>query len=88
MELWTIVPAIWIATWLMIVSKTYPLIRYMVVETESGGLITSWKYTHMIIYAIMLFFITPLCWQLAFREELRRRWCITYVKAILQDNTI
>ena len=88
MELWTIVPAIWITTCIMIVSRTYPLIKFMVDETEEGGLIMSWKYTHMILYAITVMFITPLCWQIAFKEEARTKWCIAYVKSILQEQNI
>ena len=85
MELWTVVAAVWISTWLMIVWRTYPIINYMVTDTQGGELIVSWKHTHMVIYVVTLLLITPLCWQIAFSEDVRKRWCVAYIRELCRS---
>ena len=87
MELWTIVLAIWITTWLMIFGRTYPLVKYMISNTIGGEVIVRFKYSHMVIYAITLFIITPPCWKIAFSEEYKRKWCVAYVREVCRSKT-
>jgi|TARA_B100001093_G_C26480186_1_gene864496 hypothetical protein len=87
MELWTVVSAVWISTWLMSVYRTHPIISYMAKLTPGGELIVRYKYTHMVIYVVMLLVITPLCWQLAFSEDARRRWCRAYIRELCRSKT-
>jgi len=35
----------------------------------------------------MLLVITPLCWQLAFSEDARRRWCRAYIRELCRSKT-
>jgi len=85
MEFWTLVPAVWLSTWAMSVYRTYPIISHIVKDTPGGELIVSWKYTHMVIYVVTLLLITPLCWQLAFSEEHRKRWCVAYIRELCRS---
>jgi hypothetical protein len=85
MELWTVVPAVWITTWVMCVYRTYPLIRQLILNEAGAELIVSYKYIHMIIYGVMVFIMTPFAWKIAFSDDLRARWCIAYVIAICRS---
>ena len=82
MEVWTMVSALWLSTWAMCYGRTAFIITHMVEQKEGGELIVGYKYTHMVIYAITLFFITPLIGQVAVFEKPRKRWCVAYVNAI------
>ncbi len=85
MEVWTIVSALWLSSWIMCIVRTYPIIFRMVENTEGGELIVSYKYTHMMIYAICLFIITPLIWSIIYNDSNRQRWCIAYVVQICRS---
>jgi len=82
MELWTIASALWLSTWAMCYGRTAFIIAHMVSIREGGELIVSYKFTHMVVYALLLFPMTPFIWQLAVFEDSRKRWCVSYVNAI------
>ena len=85
MELWTIVPAVYVTTWIMNVYRTYPLIRKLVINQPGAELIVDYKYLHMIIYGTLLLFMTPIVWKLAFSDDHRNRWCASYVNSICRS---
>mgnify|MGYP003625908286 CR=1 FL=1 len=87
MELWTIVPVVWITTWIMAGYRTYPIIRKLVIDQPGSKLIVDFKYLHMLIYGTLLFIMTPFVWKLAFSDDIRKRWCISYVDAVCRSKT-
>ena len=72
MELWTIVPVVWITTWIMSWYRTYPIIRLLVINQPGAELIVDYKYLHIIIYGTLLFIMTPFVWKLAFSDDHRK----------------
>ena len=86
MELWTIVPAVWVSTWVMCVCRTYPLVRYMIEQTPGGELVVGYKYTHMVISIVCLFFITPFISAVVLNERQRKNWCVAYVAQVCKEN--
>jgi hypothetical protein len=87
MEVWTIVPAVWLTTVAMCVGRTYPLISKMLETTPGGELIVDYKYIHMITYMVCMFVISPFCWQIAFFDEPRQKFVVSYVHAIVRNKT-
>ena len=87
MEIWTVVSAVWLSSWIMCVIRTYPIILRMIETTEGGELIVRHKYSHMIIYVICLFIITPLIWSIIYNDNNRKRWCVAYVIQICRNKT-
>ena len=82
MTLWTIL-SFWIATWLMIVWKTYSVSMRLIELDPRGVYIIKYKVLHSIVYTLCIFFIVPFIWQVALFEESRRKWVLAYVDGIL-----
>ena len=85
MEVWTVVSSVWLTTWTIAVFRTYPIIIKLVGSYEGGKLIVSYKLTHAFIYIVSMFFICPFVWQLCFFEEPRRKFVLSYGKAIVKE---
>jgi len=85
MEVWTIVSAVWLSSWGMCILRTYPKISRMIKTTPGGELIMGFKYTHMAIYALCIFVLTPLIWTIILSETQRKAWCVSYVAQICRS---
>jgi len=80
MELWTLLVSLWLATWILVVGRTYKYIRQL---TEEDELISKFNKLHAVIYSVSMFFITPFVWQIVIHDGYRENFVIAYVHAIL-----
>jgi|TARA_B110000259_G_scaffold183183_1_gene228069 hypothetical protein len=58
----------------------------MIEQTPGGELVVGYKYTHMIIYIVCLFFITPFISAVILNERQRKNWCVAYVAQVCKEN--
>ena len=85
MEVWTIVSAVWLSSWVMLMFRTYAIISRMIRTTPGGELIVRFKYLHAGIYAVCIFILTPFIWTIIINDVQRKAWCVTYVAQICRS---
>jgi|TARA_R100000742_G_C4266874_1_gene85000 uncharacterized membrane protein len=84
MDALVVLGASYLATWVMVFYRTYFICVEMIRIERPNSLIIKYRVLHAIIYIVGIGIITIPLIRVAFSNNLRRRFCIGYVNAILE----
>ena len=84
MDALVVLGASYLATWVMVFYRTYFICVEMIRIERPNSLIIKYRTLHAIIYGVAIGIITIPLIRVAFSNNLRRRFCIGYVNAILE----
>ena len=86
MDAFVVLGASYLATWVMIFYRTYFVCVEMIRLKKPNSLKIEYRVLHAIIYVVAIGLITIPLIRVAFSNDLRKRFCIGYVNAILEKN--
>ena len=73
--------AFWLSTWIMLMYRTFAIIRRLV-DTYEIALVQKYKLLHMLILSIMYLLCAPFLIQVVFSDKYRKSFIIKYVDAL------
>ena len=76
--------AFWLSTWIMLMYRTFAIIRRLV-DTYEIALVQKFKILHWIILSVSLFLIAPFLWQVVVSDRKKKAFIISYVNALRKE---
>jgi hypothetical protein len=86
MGLWTILGAMYLATYVMMMARTYSICIRMIRVRDSSNIMIIYNKLGFIVFSIGLFFLVPLIPKVAFSNRARKSFCIGYVNSLTKEN--
>ena len=86
MDVLTGISAFWLSTWIMLMYRTFGIIRRLV-DTYEIALVQKYKLLHMLILSIMYLLCAPFLIQVVFSDKYRKSFIIKYVDALRNGKT-
>ncbi|OUU67006.1 MAG: hypothetical protein CBC24_02195 [Candidatus Pelagibacter sp. TMED64] len=84
MDIFVVLGAGYLATWVMLFYRTYFICVRMIQIESPNSIILKYRMLHAIFFVLALGIITLPLIKVAFSDEIRKRFCIGYVNAILE----
>lgn len=82
MEAWALVLAAYSTTWIMLIGRTFFIIRHLLILRKETY-ITQYPKLHFLVYSFGMLFMTPFIWHVALFDESRKKWCLAYADAVM-----
>ena len=84
MDILIVLGAGYLATWIMLFSRTYGVCKRMILVRQPKNLIAKYEILHIIIFALGIGFLTIPLFRAAFDNTVRKAFCIGYVRTITE----
>ena len=81
MDVLQIVAAFWLSTWLMLMLRTFGIIRRLV-DTYEIALLQKYRSLHFIILSFLYLVVAPALWQVIVSDYKRKKYILGYVNAL------
>ena len=85
MGLWTVIVSAYVATWAMMLYRTWSISMYMIEVKDPSNLMIKYRSLAFITYTLCLMPLVPLIPYVAVSDKARKNFCIAYVNAITKE---
>ena len=84
MDIFIVLGAGYLATGIMLFCRTYFVCVRMIETKEPKNLIIRYRFLHATVFAVGIAILTFPLTKVAFSDEVRKRFCIGYVNAVME----
>lgn len=85
MGLWTFIVSAYIATWIMMVFRTWSISMYMIERKQPDNLMLQYRTMAFIVYTFCMIPLVLAVPQIAVSNHARKRFCVGYVNAVTRE---
>jgi hypothetical protein len=85
MGLWSIIVSAYVATWIMMIFRTWSISMYMIEKKQPSNLMIKYRKVAFLIYTLCMMPLVPLIPYIALNNKARNRFVLSYVKAITKE---
>ena len=87
MGLWTVIVSAYVATWCMMIFRTWSVSMYMIEKKQPKNLMIKHRGIAFATYIFCMIPLVPFIPQVALSNKARKKFIIAYVNAITKEKT-